>query len=44
MLNDHIAQTIGAVKETFLITVDEQPDEDMKDTVSAFRLASMPSY
>lgn len=43
-MNDHIARTTGAVKETFLITVDEQTDEDMKDTVNAFRLASIPSY
>lgn len=44
MLNDHIAQTIGAFKETFCVTVDEQTDGDMKDTVNAFRFASIPSY
>jgi len=44
MLTDHTAQTTGAVKETFLITVDEPTDEDMKDTVSTSHLAGIPSY
>lgn len=44
MLNDQTTENSRAVKETFLITVDEQTDKDMKDAVSAFRVTIVPPY